>query len=516
MVLRSEMLRPDTPPLSVVRNQTMSVEIAGAVSRRSRFGASLPLLLGLFVYVEVIGGVGAVLHDPDIPMHIAVGRWILAHRAVPHHGIFSLTMADAPWVAHEWLGEVVLAGLFDRFGWAGLVVVTALCAAATLALLLRALLRTLTPVHAAIAALLGWGLAIPHVGARPHIFAWPILVAWVAALVAARCADRAPSPWLAPLMTLWANLHGGFMFGLVLALLLAGEAVLAGADRRARLDTARGWGIFCGLSVVAALINPFGVDGLLLPLKLTHMSYALGVLVEWQSPNFQYFQPLELAIMALIFAALSFGWRLPPTRLVMLLLLLHMALQHRRHGELLGLAAPLLLAPALAPQLAASRSRRAALPLDRGMAELAKSASVRAMVLAGVVLVGASAAMLRPGAAPDTLVPAAALAAVKAHHIEGPVLNEYNFGGYLIFSGIAPFVDGRAELYGDAFLKRYGEAILGTSDQLPALLSEYGVTWTLFARSSPAVVLLDQLPGWRRLYTDDIAVVHVRDEEAAR
>lgn len=494
----------------------MTAEIAVPISGRSQFGASLPLLFGLFVYVQVIGGGGAVLHDPDIPLHIAVGRWIIAHGAVPHHGIFSLTMPDAPWVAHEWLGEVVLAGLFDHFGWTGLVVATALCAAATLALLLRALLRTLTPVHAAIAALLGWALAIPHVGARPHIFAWPILVAWVAALVAARCADRAPSPWFVPLMTLWANLHGGFMFGLVLALLLAGEAVLAGADRRARLDAARGWGVFCGLSVVAALITPFGIDGLLLPLRLTHMSYALGVLVEWQSPNFQHFQPLELAIMALLFAALWFGWRLPLPRLVMLLLLLHMALQHRRHAELLGLAAPLLLAPALAPQLAASRGRGAGLPLDRRMAELAKPASPRAVALACVMLAALSVAMLRGGAAPDTPVPAAALAAVKAHHIEGPVLNEYNFGGYLIFSGIAPFVDGRAELYGDAFLKRYGEAVLGTSDQLPALLSEYGITWTLFARNSPAVVLLDHLPGWRRLYADDIAVVHVRDDGAAR
>ncbi len=94
------------------------------------------------------------------------------------------------------------------------------------------------------------------------------------------------------------------------------------------------------------------------------------------------------------------------------------------------------------------------------------------------------------------------------------MLNDYAFGGYLIFSGIAPFIDGRAELYGDAFIKRYVEAMLVESDQLPQLLAEHGITWTLIDPNRPAVFLLDHLPGWRRLYTDDIAVVHVREEDA--
>ena len=130
------------------------------------------------------------------------------------------------------------------------------------------------------------------------------------------------------------------------------------------------------LAVGAALITPFGIDGLLLPLKLMRMSYALSQLTEWLSPNFQSFEPLELWIMIVLFAALSLGWRLPLTRLLMLLLLLHMALQHGRHGELLGFLAPLLLAPALAPQLAALSGDRAVGLVDRIIAELAKPSGV--------------------------------------------------------------------------------------------------------------------------------------------
>src|SRR5215471_4802872 len=213
-------------------------------SERSRYALSLPLIFGLGIYALIAARGGAVLHDPDTYLHIAVGRWILSHAAVPHHGIFSGTMAEAPWVDHGWLGEVLLAGVFDAFGWAGLVAVTCLCVAAATAMLLRRLLDSLLPVHAMIATALAVILVIPHVLARPHIFTLPILVAWAAALVRARSEDRAPRPPLALLMALWANLHGGFLFGLGLAGLLGAEATLLAPDWRIRRRALRGWGLF--------------------------------------------------------------------------------------------------------------------------------------------------------------------------------------------------------------------------------------------------------------------------------
>jgi hypothetical protein len=467
----------------------------------------------LGAYTQVLVFAGRVIGDPDTYWHIAVGRWIVAHRAVPHEGIFSATMPHVPWITQEWLAEIVLAGLFELFGWTGLVVATALCVAMALAMLLRVLLRSLEPVHALIATVLAYALTAPHVLARPHIFTLPILVAWVAALVRARGEDRAPSPWLALLMALWANLHGGYVAGVGLAALLGGEAVLLAADWPARLRAARGWAIFGALLVIAALVTPYGIEGLLLPFRMIQMNYALAQVTEWQSPNFQSLQPLELWIMLVFLAALSLGWRLPPTRLILLLLLLHMALQHLRFGELLGFCAPLLAASALAAQL----SHRSDSLLDRFMASLAKPAGVGGVALAGAVLLAISAVLVRSGGVHEAggITPVAALAAVRANHVEGPVLNEYNFGGYLIFSGVEPFIDGRY-LYGDAFIKRYVEAMLLESDQLPRLLEEYGVTWTLISPHRPAVVLLDHLPGWRRLYADDMAVVHVRDGQPVR
>lgn len=485
------------------------MDIRVVLRARPHLRLSLPLFLLVGVYAHVLTNGGKVLGDADTYWHIAVGRWIIQNHAVPHEGIFSATMPHAAWVAHEWLSEILLAGLFDIFGWSGLVVVTALCVGCALAVLLRLLLRDFEPVHALIAAVIAYLMLLPHILARPHIFTLPIIVVWVAELVRARNDDRTPSLWLGPLMTLWANLHGGWVFGLGLAALLAGEAALLAPDWPARRLTARRWATSGALLIIAALMTPFGLDGLLFPYRLSQMSFAVANLDEWRAADFSTLQLSEIWILFVLFAALTAGWRLPATRVLMVLFLLHMTLRHIRFAELLAFGAPLLVASSLAPQL----RRRSVDSLDRLMAGASKPANIGGIVLAGALLLTIGTILLhRAALQPADITPAAALAAVRTAHVEGPVLNDYSFGGYLIFSGISPFIDGRAELYGDAFLKRYAEAITLQNDQLPVLLKEYNITWTLLEPRRPAVQALDNMTGWHRLYADDITVVHVRDE----
>jgi hypothetical protein len=93
----------------------------------------------------------------------------------------------------------------------------------------------------------------------------------------------------------------------------------------------------------------------------------------------------------------------------------------------------------------------------------------------------------------------------------GPILNDYNFGGYLDFVGMAPFIDGRGELYGEAYMLRHDRALsLQNLPDFLRLLDEYRIQTTLLTPSTPAVALLDRLPEWKRIYADDIAVVHAR------
>jgi hypothetical protein len=108
------------------------------------------------------------------------------------------------------------------------------------------------------------------------------------------------------------------------------------------------------------------------------------------------------------------------------------------------------------------------------------------------------------------ITPEMAVAGADLAHA-GPLLNDYAFGGYLIFAGIPTFIDGRSELYGGAFIERYNRDIaLADLDDFLKLLDQYKIAATLLEPSTPAVALLDRLPDWKRVYGDDVAVVHKR------
>ena len=83
------------------------------------------LFLGLFALTA------RNVTDPDVWWHLKTGRYIAEHKSVPHTDPFSYTRAGEPWVAHEWLTDLLLYQLLRTAGFGGLIVVFAmvLCAA---------------------------------------------------------------------------------------------------------------------------------------------------------------------------------------------------------------------------------------------------------------------------------------------------------------------------------------------------------------------------------------------------
>ncbi len=481
----------------------------------SRWGGfSWPLVVGAGGFLFAMARGKSILSDGDTYWHIAAGRWIVEHGAIPSADPFSHTLAGAVWTAHEWLAEVIFYFVFQAGGWPGVVVLTGLAFAATLAYLARFLHAYLAPAHVLIFSILALAMASPHLLARPHMLAMPLLLVWSAGIVRACEAGRMPGLWLLGIMTLWANLHGGFTLGIALAAAFGIEAVLLAGDKAEKLVAARRWGVFLLLAIAAGALTPHGLEAYFFAAKVLGMSYALANLNEWSSPDFQKFQFLEVWLMLFIAAALARGIRLSPVRLAILLVLLHLALKHARNVGLLGLLSPLLLAYPLreqwgAPQGPESQTKN----LDGFFMRHAQPASAVSVALVFVVLGAIAFHKLGQGAfePPDKLHPVAAVRAVKEAGIKGPVYNSYMFGGYLVFSGIPVFIDGRADMYGDEFLEQFLEAYRHPhSGDMERMLDKYDVNWTLLQANAPAVEWLDQLPGWQRFYSDKTAVVHVR------
>ena len=477
----------------------MTLTVADTATEARPLRGALPLWVGVVTYAVLIITGDRLLIDPDTQWQITVGQWILDHHTVPTTDVYSFTMRGQEWISTQWLAQVIYAKSFAWFGWTGPVVLAASASALTFALLARYLTKTLSETTALVFVAVALALTAPHLLARPHVFALPIMVAWIGELIAAADRREAPSLFLVPLIALWANLHGGFVFGLFMMAPIALDAVI-GADADKRLALAVRWAMFGALAVLATCCTPYGWESLLASRKILALGGALPLITEWRAADFTNLRPFEICLLGGFGLALYRGITLPPLRIVILLGLIHMALSQGRAAEILALLSPLVLATPLARQI--------------GGAETAKSTQPRGALAAGLAIVLAAGTLVFASMhryAPNTTnSPVAAVSELKKLNL-ARVFNDYDFGGYLIASGVSPFIDGRTELYGEKFFVDHNNASgLMEPENLFRLLEEYKIEATLMRTQSAATTLLDHLDGWQKVYSDEIATIHLR------
>ena len=457
------------------------------------------LLFVLFVLLVPLaaGSSTEIFGDGDVSWHLATGQWILANGKLPATDPFSFTMAGRPWVTFEWLSQVLYQISFDIAGYAG---VSALVAVTLMALHLVVFLRLRSRVGpiAILVALISMDLILaPFILARPHVLAWPLLAAWTSVLLGYRDHGRAPPLWLALVMLVWANLHGSFAIGFVIAAAFGLDALIeARWDRRVLAN----WLVFGLASLAAALLNANGLTGLLHPLTVMGME-TLPLIGEWR-PSTPERTPLFYAVLLATLGALLFKpAKLRIGELLLVLVLLAMAFSQVRHQSWLVVVAALVLTPHLGTLRVAAPA-----PFKSSDARLAAIAS--AAVAAIILLVARRAVPLQPEESRTT--PKRLLASIPAELKAQPVLNEYSFGGPLILAGIRPYIDGRADMYGDDFFSEYLAIIDGDPQRFDRAVRKYGIRWTMLPPNKRLVRVLDASVEWRRIYADEIGIIHVR------
>ena len=484
----------------------MTLSVAHPTEAAHPLRGLLPLWVGVSIYALFLLAGNRLLIDPDTMWQVTVGQWILDHRAVPETDVYSFTMRGQPWISTQWLAQVMYARVFAAFGWSGPVVLAASAISATFALLAKFLNRRLSESTTLVFIAAALALTVPHLLARPHVLALPVMVAWVGGMMSAADRSSAPSLWLTPLMALWANLHGGFVFGLVLIAPIALDAAWS-AEARLRKSLILRWAAFGVAALGLSFCTPYGWNALLASQKILALGGALPLIMEWRPQDFGSVGAFEVCLLLGIGLALFRGVKLPPLRIVLLLGLLHMALAQNRAAEILALLAPLILAAPLAKQIGGAEVAGSnAAPPMRGVL----FASVAVALVAGT-LAWASVHRFEPHAQGS---PVAAVAALKKLNL-ARVFNDYDFGGYLIANGVSPFIDGRTELYGEKFFVDQNAASrLKEPENLFRLLEEYKIEATLMRTQSAATKLLDHIDGWQKIYTDDIATIHLRTPNA--
>jgi hypothetical protein len=449
----------------------------------------LPLFVAVLLIPAVLGSSSMIFNDGDVSWHIATGRWILDHHAVPHTDPFSFTWAGKPWVPIEWLAEVIYASAYRLAGYGG---VAALVTAALMALHAAVYLNASRYIRAALLPIVAMDFAIiPTMLARPHLLTWPLLAWWVWLLMRAREQDRAPPLVAALLMIPWANIHGGFVFGLAIAGGCGLEALIASEDRSRAL---RQWLIFGLACLTAVFINGNGPEGVVHPLRFTQLQM-LPLIDEWKPSN-PATTPFFFAVLAVTLALIA--WKRPRLHWVRWLLvagLLGLALLQQRHQATFAIVAAMILPQGFAR---GAEGKRLTDPTLRWVA-----------AAGAALLVGFRGAM--PLAPPDNEAnPWKLIALVPPELRSQPVLNGYSMGGPLILSGIRPYVDGRGDMYGDELVLGYARIAHGDSAAFNEAVQRWNIRWAILPNDAKLLIALLDRSGWRRVAHDKVGVIYVR------
>jgi hypothetical protein len=382
-----------------------------------------------FFIAVALASIGPI-RNYDLFWHLATGRWIAEHGALPRSDPFALASDRGPWVNGEWLFEVVLHG-FERIGGiAGLTWLRALMIAALFALVFLFTSRDTDPPAALLLTALAFAGAIATVDLRPATVA----AIFVAILIGITRADNALLYMF--LIVLWINVHPSAILAPVIVLLLT-----------------RKWTITL-VSAAALLVNPYGIYGVLAPLKLTlFASSGAFVNAEWLPSSPLVFPLLYVTIAIWGAAALAAGLTrksvsVPAAlQLLVAVLLAFLAIRHVRNQPLWFAAFPLLTAQCCAHLSRLSEARWKRAPL------------VAYTVSALAVLFVALRADHRVGVSPSRF-PIEAVARLRSTRLRGNIYNPDQFGGFLIWS-LYPerrtLTDGRNELY-RAFIPEYDVA----------------------------------------------------------
>jgi hypothetical protein len=443
--------------------------------------------------------------DPDLWWHLKTGQFIVEHKSIPHMDPFSYTRAGEPWVAHEWLTEILLYELERTAGWGGLIVFfAAMTCAAFFLLYLRCGPH---PYIAGMAALCAAWATAPVWGVRPQVLSLLLTSLWL--LILER-SDSAPKLlwWTLPLTVLWVNLHAGFAVGLVLsALFLVGERI-EGVLGWSQQNATRLWfALFIfGLDLLVVPLNPNGLRMFSYPIETLRSDAMQNYIAEWASPNFHRaeYWPFLLVVLG-VFVIL--GWSRRQVRLRDLLLVLvslYAGLCSIRMMPLFVLiAVPLISKPCREWPVSSQRPQSSLV----GARSVLNGAIVMAMAAFSVLHI--THVIWRQPQAEAEHFPAGAVAFLQTHPTHGPIFNHYDWGGYLIwklYPSTQVFIDGRADLYGEPLLHQFADTYQFKGAWRQSL-QRWNIDTVLVPADSSLATGLRRARGWTVSYEDPQAII---------
>ena len=466
----------------------------------------LKRIFDIYIFAFVFFLASKPLNDPDFWFHLKSGEYILHNHTFPTTDPFSFTFYGQHWIVHGWLTTALFYLVQSRFGFGALIFLFALLVTLTFWFVYRR-------CHAqrfvtGFAILLGVLSVSTNIGVRPRVFT--LLLTSVFLLVL----ERGRRLWiLIPLTALWANLHGGFFFGPAFIALAIVGLVLdkwfgdVDVDLWPRL---RVMGLVLVGSVLAIVVNPYGVEMLFVPIRVLQTTVYKEVVVDWLSPDFhrpEVFPFLLLFLLTTVALALS-PVRPKPSELLLFIATLYLSFNSQRNIAIFALVAVPLFANYAQHWLNANELRRF---FQDSL--LARGSPFALVLLLPLILFAVKLKSTVYGEfRQQTMdVPIHAVEFLKEKQLTGNTITEPNiWSNYLLWAlpSNPIFIDGR-DVYTEQFTREYLNITNGRSDWHEAF-DRYAIRVAIVGPRSLLARKLRAANDWQEVYQDEMAVVFAR------
>jgi hypothetical protein len=487
---------------------------ASAVWELAKRVISFPVMLGTMLIGAVFVAGSTFSVDPDLWWHIRVGQEILATHHWPTTDPYSFTVAGQPWMAYEWLGEVLLGGAERVAGLQGLeALLIILAGAVILALYGYTTLRSGNSKAGFVVCSVLYALTTPFFSMRPQMLGYFFLILTLIALERFR-QGKPRFLWFLPVIfLLWVNTHGSFIIGLgtIFVYWLAGlkkfelggiEARQWTAAQRVRLEL-----VFL-LCLAVLPITPYGTRLAVYPFDMA-MSQPVNVanIMEWQPMPFNLVGGKIFLALLLGFFVAQIAFRLT-WRVEELALFLFGTMMSCLHLRFL-----ILFVPFFAPLLATIFGRWVP-RYNRKKDIFVLNAALMALVIGSIVHYFPTNAEMQRLVAKN--FPAQAVQYIHQHPVPGPLFNTYGFGGYLVWAlpEQKVFIDGRGDVFERGGVLSDYLHIANLKPGALAVLNGYGVQSCLLERDEALATALSVSPEWKRIYSDGVSALYVRRDAA--
>ncbi len=405
------------------------------------------------------------INGNDFWWHVKVGEWIVENGRIPTQDIFSWISQeyDLPWVAHEWLSEVIFYKIYHFFGERGIYILSLGCASGLLVLIYKEIkehFRRNVLIGGLFYALFSVIARIFCYG-RPHMFSFILLFVELKILYSFYKNPDKNTIFLLPVIScLWSNLHGGSSnLSYLLCLLFLGSSVLefqCGKIYAVRIEKKQMMKLMLVtfLTVLGILINPIGVKIITYPYINMGDTLMMSVIGEWRAPDAKDMGNLVVFFLPIVLMTFGFLTEKDKLRFVDVMVMgsfLLLFFRSVRFIILWYLAAVFCACPYI-PELNVKEIKK----------KYEKIIVHAVSFILGIVIIVFGYRVLETTYKGDIITKAVSdeMISVIQKDDSQKIFNDYNAGETLIFHEIPVFFDSRADVYATKNILADGVSLL--------------------------------------------------------